>query len=1297
MSRSLPALCCLFALTGLALAWEPVELIAADSRQVVFELSLDSVTVVTDSAGVALLAPGWYSLDEPGELDIPCRDVLVGIPPGARPVLAARPLLTETMADVRLRRIPAFVERTADQPKPLTAESRTPPLAEIVAEQRFRDIRVARVRVRAARPNLPAKGIELLRRLQVTVSFRGGERAPQSANTGSAPALDSALAQMLVNGNQALGWKLAPSDQDSVNFFSRSAVWVKVEIETTGIYQIRPGDLRELGLDPDAIDPATLRLYGLGRHIENGPYGDTIAEVAILVSDNGNNRFDGSDYLAFYAESPSYWQRADSLWGTNPFTTRACFWLTWGTGPGRRMAEVSGGGATSPRTTAFRRVRLERDELCPARSGLLWLWQYFYKASGPIPVDTAVVLDLPERDTILRIAGRLIGRYSGDVSVPYPLILSLNGFVLDTVTVTARAQTPPPCDFAFDSLPLLVAARPNLTDSLGFLLYPEREEELFLDYLEVDYIARLRLTRDRPFIEFSVRDSGGADFEISGAPENTVVVDATDPIAPKLIRLGTKTSRGLALRLVPSAVPARIACALPDHLRRPVLSRQQPGTLRSPSVAADYCIICPDEFYDAAVILARYRENNVPGLPMARAQAFRLSEIYNDYAFGWEEPGAIKAFLRAKRPQYVLLAGDGTYDYRNILGLRTNPTLPPYETGIDIDPEVYGRTAKALDAWYADLDGAGSSPDLILGRITCRSAVELRLFLEKVREYESQPPGYWAKRFILLADDEYLGTVTRRDPIGFQHIFGSEAMATRATPLLDPVKIYLTEWPPGDRGRSELALRNELDRGALLWCFYGHGAGFQLNHEKTLEIAKVRNIRNGRRLPLAFFGSCGVGRFDDTRFEAIAEELVRFDQGCIATIGATKATESGGNEYLAGILFPCLMNNPSLPIGPAFYSAYTQANTLYHLFGDPATRLRMPVLGPGPIALPDTFYPGARITASCSVSAQSGWFGLAAHEANWLRNYRSDNGQQVNYVLPGYRLTELRGRFDSGLVLAEFVVPRISYPETTATGDGFYVRRPNSSRISTLTGNGDSIWSGLRGTIPFSRDTAPKTDNTPPQLRLFADRIRLVPNDTTRVPVGFELIGEASDPSGILLVPIPDLMLSLTFAGTRTDLTPYFSYDQNSSTTGRFTYPIRLTRAVDSLTVVVSDNMVDPSSPGRNRTTQTVWLSTDLADVLRLDSCLVYPNPGQGPTHFTFWLSRSAQVSLRIYTLSGRLVRSIPASLRPFGFNSIYWDGRDGNGTPLPNGVYLYRLSATARTASSTQSAGYTDKLIIYR
>lgn len=71
-----------------------------------------------------------------------------------------------------------------------------------------------------------------------------------------------------------------------------------------------------------------------------------------------------------------------------------------------------------------------------------------------------------------------------------------------------------------------------------------------------------------------------------------------------------------------------------------------------------------------------------------------------------------------------------------------------------------------------------------------------------------------------------------------------------------------------------------------------------------------------------------------------------------------------------------------------------------------------------------------------------------------------------------------------------------------------------------------------------------------------------------------------------------------------------------------------------------------------------------------------YPNPfGAGGTTISFNVKRSTlHVSLSVYDVAGRLVRTLAESEQEPGVHSVVWDGRDGKGRPLPGGLYFYQL-----------------------
>ena len=82
-----------------------------------------------------------------------------------------------------------------------------------------------------------------------------------------------------------------------------------------------------------------------------------------------------------------------------------------------------------------------------------------------------------------------------------------------------------------------------------------------------------------------------------------------------------------------------------------------------------------------------------------------------------------------------------------------------------------------------------------------------------------------------------------------------------------------------------------------------------------------------------------------------------------------------------------------------------------------------------------------------------------------------------------------------------------------------------------------------------------------------------------------------------------------------------------------------------------------------------------------------YPNPFNPETWIPYQLSVSADVTLRIYSVDGTLVRTLSLGHQPVGMyqsrsRAAYWDGRNTVGEPVASGVYFYTLTAGDFTAT---------------
>ncbi len=89
-----------------------------------------------------------------------------------------------------------------------------------------------------------------------------------------------------------------------------------------------------------------------------------------------------------------------------------------------------------------------------------------------------------------------------------------------------------------------------------------------------------------------------------------------------------------------------------------------------------------------------------------------------------------------------------------------------------------------------------------------------------------------------------------------------------------------------------------------------------------------------------------------------------------------------------------------------------------------------------------------------------------------------------------------------------------------------------------------------------------------------------------------------------------------------------------------------------------------------------------------------YPNPVKRETTFTYQLSLDAdEVSITVYTASGRKVKVLKKASGNEGYNECTWDARNDDGMLLANGAYFYRIRAVV----GEQTAQLLGRLAVLR
>jgi flagellar hook assembly protein FlgD len=80
-----------------------------------------------------------------------------------------------------------------------------------------------------------------------------------------------------------------------------------------------------------------------------------------------------------------------------------------------------------------------------------------------------------------------------------------------------------------------------------------------------------------------------------------------------------------------------------------------------------------------------------------------------------------------------------------------------------------------------------------------------------------------------------------------------------------------------------------------------------------------------------------------------------------------------------------------------------------------------------------------------------------------------------------------------------------------------------------------------------------------------------------------------------------------------------------------------------------------------------------------------YPNPFNPETSVSYTVKSAGLVTLRIYSIGGRLVRTLmQAEVTAAGTHEVSWNGTDDHGRHVSSGIYLVK---TSRKAGATEES----------
>ncbi|HXO26337.1 MAG TPA: C25 family cysteine peptidase, partial [Thermoanaerobaculia bacterium] len=298
------------------------------------------------------------------------------------------------------------------------------------------------------------------------------------------------------------------------------------------------------------------------------------------------------------------------------------------------------------------------------------------------------------------------------------------------------------------------------------------------------------------------------------------------------------------------------------------------------ALGADVLIIAPQALLPAAQELASYRASQ--GL---KTMVLDVQNIYDEMTGGLQNPHAIHDFLAYAHsywnpaPRYVVLAGTGTLDYKNNMGLGGN-LVPPLMIAT-----AYGLFAS--DNAFADIYGTGI-PDTAIGRLPVRTNTDLHNLVQKIEAYEAAPPDTWSSRAILVADSA--------------ENFANDSSVIQGVvpPLHQAERIDLDSPPPAGARPTLLA---DLQSGVGLVNYIGHGGQSQLSSTGLLLASDAAGLTNGPRQPILTALSCTINRFELPGIPSLGSAFVAQPSGAAAAVWAPSGLSISDAAKLLGQKF----------------------------------------------------------------------------------------------------------------------------------------------------------------------------------------------------------------------------------------------------------------------------------------------------------------------------------------------------------------------------------------------------------
>jgi hypothetical protein len=1119
-----------------------------------------------------------------------------------------------------------------------------------------------------------------------------------------------------------------------LNSVLQSGKWYKIAVTKDGVHKISYAFLKQLGMDPETINPKNIRIYGNGGgmlpKLNTAPRADDLLENAIVVEGENDGVFNKEDYILFYGQSPHRWKYNASALPVfqhipHLFSDSTYYFINVDLGAGKRIsAQASSALPVTHTVTSFDDYAVhENDDKNLINSGNQWFGEYFDNISSyDFPFDFPFI-DVTPVTVKVRMAGRhndmnyySASCQSGSASFQ---ILKVDNYMYADIG-----------SGSFQFNPSGPAFSVNVTKKTA-------EAIAWLDYIEVH--ARRKLVMSGDQLVFRDQRSVGAGNIAGYSLSVNAPVQLWDVTDPANVHLQLAT----AGNTVQFALPADTLKEFVAFTGQSFLIPGSVGAVQNQNLHAisnkDFVIVTHLDFIKEAQQLAAIHEKE----DKLSTIVVTPQQIYNEFSSGAQDITAIRDFIRmfynrantaSELPKYLLLLGDGSYNNKAHTQGNTN-YIPTYQSDSSVDL----TSSFVSDDYYGMLDDqegiflpdSPEAVDIGIGRFPVKSRAEAQAAINKIIQYmktgmlpttanngcsnnQSTPFGDWRNTICLVADDDDMNL----------HLRDAETLSdimTKFYKTFNQDKIYLDAYkqestPGGERYPDvNMAIDKRIEKGCLVFNYSGHGGEVGLAHERVIDVPMINKWSNINNLPLFFTATCEFSRYDDPARTSAGEYVFLNPKGgAIALFTTVRVVYAHFNSQLNQSFLKATFQPAAevVRLGDIFQQMKSESINLnlnsrnFSMLGDPALRLALPQYTIVTDSINNNIVTGSSDTLKgLSLVTITGHLennGTAITNYNGvlyptvfnkmqyyttLSNNPPDPGSNSGspaYTFPLQKNVLYKGKASvtDGRFRYEFIVPKdIGY-------------QYGIGRISYYSENGKEDANGYYDKIIVGglNDSAAKDQNGP-EINLYMNDAKFISGGTTGENP--DLFAILKDVNGINTIGngIGHDIIAILDANTDHSivLNDYYQADLNSYQSGMIRYQFKdLPEGKHTLSLKVWDVY-------NNSSQATTEFVVSPSAELQLNHVLNYPNPFTTKTQFFFEHNQCCQllnVQLQVFTISGKLVKNISKYVQAEGYRSdpIEWDGRDDFGDRIGRGVYIYRLRV--RNSKGATAEKY-EKLVV--